>query len=57
MLQNNAQVKDPGKVQDRPMDFNIIMKCTLIYSDFTLQLTFKKYDFQVSLNYQISTIV
>lgn len=44
MLQNHAWMKDPFKVQNRPMDFNL-KKCKQfidMVSDFTLQVTFKK---------------
>lgn len=43
MLQNHAWVKDPIKVQDRPMYFKITdyEEFIDIVSDSTLQLTFK----------------
>lgn len=42
MLQNQAQVKDPFKVQDRVMDFNVTEheKSTDKVSGSTLQVTF-----------------
>lgn len=44
MLQNHAWVKDPHKVQERPVDFNRseCEKFTNMVSDSTLQLTFMK---------------
>lgn len=44
MLQNNAQLKDPFRVQDRPMDFSVTEYEMLIYNilDSTLQVVFKK---------------
>lgn len=43
MLQIYEWVKDPLKVQDRPMNFNVIdyEKFTTMISDTTLKLTFK----------------
>lgn len=44
MLQNHAWMKEPFKMQDRPMDFNITeyKQFIDIVSDSTLSLTFKK---------------
>lgn len=44
LFQNHAWIKDPFKVQDRPMDFNGGKKemFTDVVSDSTLQLTFMK---------------
>lgn len=51
MLQNRAWIKDPFKVQDRTMDFNVTeyKKFIDMDSDSTLQL-FKKLPFIEDLN-------
>lgn len=47
MLQNQAWEKDPFKVPDRPMEFNVAEyeKFTDMFSDSTLQLIFQKLPF------------
>lgn len=49
-LQNHAQIKDPFKVQDTPMNFNETKyKHFTMISDSTLQLSFRKPLLQVSM--------
>lgn len=43
LLETNVRVKDPFKIQDQTMDFNLAehKKCTDVASDSVLQLTSK----------------
>lgn len=42
MLQNHVWEKDPLELQDRPMTFNATVQKFIVFSNSTLQLTFKK---------------
>lgn len=55
VLENHAWVTEPFKHKVRPTNFNVTEYDMV--SDFTLQLTFKKYPWSSSVVQRISTVI